>query len=153
MLASVSGVCQLVLSILRLESYLYYLLPFPLVVAALRSGPTACRRTLVSTFFLSLSNDIPNVVGQSNVCVVLLGPPRAVAYVLLYGLVGVTLGILWHLRSPWWVTWPACTASYVAGVFSYVSVAGFFLKEDLFKLITYNVYTTVVGTPSDNSIK
>ena len=54
MLASVSGVCQLLLGILRLDAYMHYLLPFPLVLAAVRSGPAASRKTLVATFFLTI---------------------------------------------------------------------------------------------------
>ena len=87
MLASVSGVCQLVLGILRLDSYMYYLVPFPLVLAALRSGPSASRKTLFATFFLTLGasnlkcsspcfTDCVSVVGSSTcgvLCAVVLG--------------------------------------------------------------------------------
>lgn len=87
MLASVSGVCQLVLGILRLDSYMYYLVPFPLVLAALRSGPAASRKTLIATFFLTLGTsdlgssfhcltECASAVGSSTcgvLCVVVLG--------------------------------------------------------------------------------
>lgn len=144
MLASVSGVCQLVFSILKLDSYLYYLLPFPLVLSALRSGPSASRKTLYATFFLTLGTFLRNGAFWRKAFSVLLGFPRAVSYLLLYGFLGFTLGTLWHQGSPWWLTWPVCTMSYVAGMFSYIYVASFFLKENLFKLVTYNVHTTLV---------
>ncbi|GMH43413.1 hypothetical protein BSKO_11335 [Bryopsis sp. KO-2023] len=124
MLAAVSGMTSLLLTLLKLESYLYYLMPFPLVLASLRSGFKAAQKTLVATFFLMF---------------VLLGPARALTYVLLFGFTGMTLGALWTVPSPWWITFPACTGAYVAGMMGYVCTASFLLRENLFRLVAYNI--------------
>lgn len=58
MLASISGMVTLLLTLLKLESYLFYLLPFPLVLSTLRSGPAASRKTLMATFFLILGEEL-----------------------------------------------------------------------------------------------
>lgn len=39
----------------------------------------------------------------------LLGPARAINYVLAFGVTGFTLGVLWSSLLPWWITLPACT--------------------------------------------
>jgi len=54
MLAAVTALSQFMLGLLRLEGYMYYILPFPLVLASVRSGPAAGRKTLMATFFLML---------------------------------------------------------------------------------------------------
>ena len=55
MLAAVTGLAYTIGHLLRVESYLAYVLPLPLVLAALRSGPAAALKTLTTTFLLLLS--------------------------------------------------------------------------------------------------
>lgn len=52
MLAAVSGLAFTLGSLLRVDSYLGYFLPMPVVVAAMRSGPAAGRKTMTATCFL-----------------------------------------------------------------------------------------------------
>lgn len=54
MLAALSGVGGVVLGLLRLESYMLYILPFPIVLAYLKSGYEAGRQTVTAAFFLLL---------------------------------------------------------------------------------------------------
>lgn len=54
MLAAVGGLAYTLSALLRVQSYLGYLLPLPIVVAAMRSGAAAGRRTMSATAFLLL---------------------------------------------------------------------------------------------------
>lgn len=54
MLAAVGGVVYTLASILKLHSYLGYFQPMPIVVAAMRWGPAAGRKTMTATCFLLL---------------------------------------------------------------------------------------------------
>ena len=54
MLAAVGGVVYTVASILKLQSYLGYFQPMPIVVSAMRWGPAAGRKTMTATCFLLL---------------------------------------------------------------------------------------------------
>lgn len=56
MLAAVGGVVYTVASILKLQSYLGYFQPMPIVVSAMRWGPAAGRKTMTATCFLLLGN-------------------------------------------------------------------------------------------------
>lgn len=54
MLAAVTGLGYTLATILKLEGYLGYVLPLPLVLAAQRRGAAAGRQTLTASFFLLL---------------------------------------------------------------------------------------------------
>lgn len=54
MLAAVGGVVYVLASILKLQSYLGYFQPMPVVVSAMRWGPAAGRKTMTATCFLLL---------------------------------------------------------------------------------------------------
>eukprot|EP00210_Caulerpa_lentillifera_P008796 g8392.t1 len=130
MLAAVSAISQFLLGMLRLESYMYYILPFPLVLSSIRSGPIAGRKTLMATFFLML---------------VIMGPTRALAYVVLFGPVGLGLGHLWHARWPWWFTVPICSAATVVSLFGFLFLLSYLIQENVFKLVIFNVYSVIVS--------
>ncbi len=55
MLAAVSALAYTVGNLLRVEAYLAYVLPLPIVLAALRSGPLAAFKTLTVAVLLLLS--------------------------------------------------------------------------------------------------
>ena len=55
MLAAVTGLAYTVGNLLKLESYLAYILPLPVVLSALRSGPVPAVKTLTVTCLLLLS--------------------------------------------------------------------------------------------------
>ena len=52
MLAAVSGLAFTLASLLRLDKFLGYFLPMPVIIAAMRSGPAAGRKTMTATCFL-----------------------------------------------------------------------------------------------------
>ena len=54
MLAAVGGLAYTLSTLLKLQAYLGYLLPLPVVVAAMRGGAAAGRRTMSATAFLLL---------------------------------------------------------------------------------------------------
>lgn len=54
MLAAVSGLAYTMATLVKLESYLGYFLPMPVIVAAMRSGPASGRKTMTATCFLLL---------------------------------------------------------------------------------------------------
>ena len=55
MLAAVTGLAYTLATLLKLEGYLSYVLPMPVVVAALRSGPGAAVKTCATAFLLLFS--------------------------------------------------------------------------------------------------
>jgi len=55
MLAAVTALAYTVGILLRVEAYLAYILPLPVVLAALRSGPVPAVKTLTTTVLLLLS--------------------------------------------------------------------------------------------------
>ena len=54
MLAAVSGLAYTLATLLKLESYLGYFLPMPVIMAAMRSGPASGRKTMTATCLLLL---------------------------------------------------------------------------------------------------
>lgn len=139
MLAAVSGLAFTLATLLKLENYLGYFLPMPVIVAAMRSGPAAGRKTMTATCFLLL---------------LLLGPIRAVSYVLMHGLLAVCLGALWCWRAHWRVTLLTGSLIRLLGIIGYLVVTSWTLNEDLFSLLLANVYSFLdriaggAGTPS-----
>ncbi|KAL0033970.1 hypothetical protein WJX79_000296 [Trebouxia sp. C0005] len=139
MLAAVSGLAFTLATLLGLESYLGYFLPMPVIVAAMRSGPAAGRKTMTATCFLLL---------------LLLGPIRAVTYFFMHGLLAVSLGALWHWRAHWGITLVTGAITRLLGTLGYLIVTSWTLNEDLFSLLLANVYSLLdriaggSGTPS-----
>jgi hypothetical protein len=64
MLAAVGGLVYTLSTLLKLQAYFGYLLPLPVVVAAMRNGPAAGRRTMSATAFLLLGARPPLLSGQ-----------------------------------------------------------------------------------------
>ena len=52
MFAAMGGLAFSVAAVLKLQGYMGYLLPMPIVLSALRSGPAVARKTAVATAFL-----------------------------------------------------------------------------------------------------
>ena len=73
MLAAVSGLAYTLATLLKLESYLGYFLPMPVIVAAMRSGPASGRKTMTATCFLLLckpTQDVSTSMCPGMSCVV-----------------------------------------------------------------------------------
>ncbi len=60
MLAAASGLSYALATTMHLEGYLGYFLPLPVVLAAMRNGPVAGRKTVTATFFLLLGALLPS---------------------------------------------------------------------------------------------
>lgn len=86
MFAAVSGLAYFLSTSLSIESYFGCFFALPIVISSLRWGVAAGRKTMVATAMLLL---------------VLSGPVKALTYLLMHGLVGVTMGTLWRLRANW----------------------------------------------------
>jgi hypothetical protein len=52
MFAAVGGLAFSIAAVLKLQGYMGYLLPMPIVLSAIRSGPAVARKTTVATAFL-----------------------------------------------------------------------------------------------------
>ena len=55
MLAAVTGLAYTLATLLKLESYLGYFLPLPVIISALQSGPVAGLKTVITAFLLLFS--------------------------------------------------------------------------------------------------
>ncbi|GBF93592.1 hypothetical protein Rsub_06312 [Raphidocelis subcapitata] len=146
MLAAVSGLAFLLSTLLKLDSSLGYFLPLPIVIAACRSGPAAGWSTMMATSFLLL---------------VLLGPLRAVTYILMHGLTAAALGTMWVWRWPWAVSVLVGSVLRMAGQMGYLLLSSFTMNENLFAVMVANVHNLMdrlsasvgaSGAPSDLAI-
>ncbi|KAL4425847.1 hypothetical protein ABPG75_009863 [Micractinium tetrahymenae] len=137
MLAAVSALAYTVGNLLRVESYLAYILPLPIVLAALRSGPLAALKTLTVAVLLLL---------------ILMGPVRAVTYLMVYGVLSLALGIAWAWRLPWTLSVPLGALARVGGYLAYIALSSWVTNENLLMLMLTNVYalldqlSVVLGT-------
>ncbi|KAG1670099.1 hypothetical protein FOA52_013675 [Chlamydomonas sp. UWO 241] len=146
MLAAVSGLAYLVATILKLENTVGYFLPLPVVLAALRSGQAVGWKTMGATAFL---------------LVVLLGPLRAVSYLLLHGLVAATLGSLWSQKVGWTASVAIAALVRLAGQLSYLVLSSVTMNENFFWVVLNNVYSLLdqvsaavgaAGSPSTTAV-
>ena len=81
MLAAVAGLAYTISTLLKLEGYLSYVLPLPVVLSAMRSRPG------------DIATPVQCVVVVFLLLFILLGPVRAVTYVLVYGMLSIALGV------------------------------------------------------------
>lgn len=58
MFAAMTGLAYTIGNLLKLEGYLAYLLPLPIVLSAMRSGPVPALKTLAVAFLLLLSESM-----------------------------------------------------------------------------------------------
>ncbi|GAX78946.1 hypothetical protein CEUSTIGMA_g6386.t1 [Chlamydomonas eustigma] len=146
MLAAVSGLAYLVSTILKIENTVGYFLPLPIVLASMRSGVRSGWKTMSATAFL---------------LVVLLGPLRAVSYLLLHGLVAATLGTLWKLKVGWWTGIAISSLVRMVGQLSYLLLSSVTMNENFFWVILNSVYTMLdqisaavggAGAPSTTAV-
>eukprot|EP00873_Tetraselmis_striata_P020986 jgi/Tetstr1/441250/TSEL_029501.t1 len=126
MLASMTGLAYFMGSVVKLEGYLGYFLPLPIVVSALRWGPATGWRTVVATCCL---------------IAVLLGPVRMLTYFLMHGLLAATLGTLWVKRTPFLVNVFTGAVVRTAGLLGNFCISSWMINENLFTLILNNIYS------------
>lgn len=69
---------------------------------------------------------------------VLLGPVRALNYVLNHGMLACVLGTLWAVKASWWLSIPLGALVRIAAQMAYVSLSSFIMAENLFALMLNN---------------
>lgn len=126
MLAAVSGLAFTLASLLRLDRFLGYFLPMPVIIAAMRSGPAAGRKTMTATCFLLM---------------LILGPFKAVTYLLMHGGQAVCLGSLWRLQANWSVSLTAGSLTRLLGFLGYLVLTSWALNENIYGLLLQNIYS------------
>ncbi len=77
----------------------------------------------------------------------LLGPLRAVTYVLMHGLLAASLGSLWRLRAPWSLSVPIGAVIRMAGQLAYLLLSSVTMNENLFAVLLSNVHALLVSGP------
>ena len=129
MLAAVAGLSYSIAVLLKLEGYLSYVLPLPVVLAAVRGGAKSAIKCLTVAFLLLF---------------IIVGPFRAVAYLLVYGLLSLGLGATFALNLPWSIGVPVSAMARVAGFLAYLSLSSFFTNENLMAITLNNIYAMLV---------
>lgn len=130
MLAAVAGLSYTLAVLLKLEGYLSYVLPLPIVLAALRGGMGAACKSLVVAFLLLF---------------ILVGPFRAVAYFLVYGVLSLAMGATCVLKLPWAIGVPLAAVSRVAGFLTYFALSSFMTNENLMAIMLTNIHALLVS--------
>jgi hypothetical protein len=74
-------------------------------------GPGTARRLRLASTLWHTRMPPPFLPPSPHCCAVLMGPVRAVTYLLVHGLVSITLGTAWALHAPWWASVPAGAAA------------------------------------------
>ncbi|XP_028053823.1 uncharacterized protein LOC114258150 isoform X2 [Camellia sinensis] len=102
-----------------------------------------------------LSNSLAIEVATAMLLLVLSGPVKALTYLFMYGLVGLTMGTLWRLGANWGLSIFFCTIARALGAMGYVLVSSFLIRENILALITINVHaylTYILAALGINSI-
>eukprot|EP00879_Flechtneria_rotunda_P012359 GHRR01012906.1.p1 GENE.GHRR01012906.1~~GHRR01012906.1.p1 ORF type:complete len:280 (+),score=115.70 GHRR01012906.1:215-1054(+) len=130
MLSAVSGLAFLLSTLLKLDNSLGYFLPLPIAIAACRAGVAAAWHTMMATAFLLL---------------VLLGPLRAITYVLMHGMLAAALGSMWVWQWPWLISIPAGAVLRMVGQLGYLVLSSLTMNENLFAVMLANVHNLLVS--------
>jgi hypothetical protein len=126
MLAALAGLSYTFATLLKLEGYLSYVLPLPVVLSSVRSGPKYAIQCVMVIFLLLF---------------ILMGPVRAVTYVLVYGILSIALGVSFSFNSPWGISVPMGAAARLCGQGLYVMVTSWVTNENLLELLISNAHT------------
>ncbi|KAF7132244.1 hypothetical protein RHSIM_Rhsim09G0116200 [Rhododendron simsii] len=140
MFAAVGGLAYFLSTSLSIESYFGCFFALPILISSLRWGVAAGRKTMVATAMLLL---------------VLSGPVKALTYLLMHGLVGVTMGTLWRLKAKWSLSIILCAFVRALGAVGCVLITSFLIRENILKLITVNIHASlsyIVTTVGINAI-
>ncbi|KAF9624768.1 hypothetical protein IFM89_013849 [Coptis chinensis] len=128
------------------QNYFGWFFAFPIVISSMRWGLAAGRKTMVATAMLLF---------------ILSGPVKASTYLLMHGLVGLSMGSSWRLGANWGLSIAMCTAVRAMGAVGYVLISSFLIRENILALITINIHAsltyllTAIGVnavPSMNTI-
>ncbi|XP_037450776.1 uncharacterized protein LOC119321019 [Triticum dicoccoides] len=128
MFASVAGLAYFLSNSLAIENYFSCFFPLPIVISSLRWGLEAGRKTMVATVLLLFT---------------LSGPVKALTYLLMHGVVGLSMGTMWRLETNWIVSIIICAIIRAVGACGYVLVTSFLIRENIFQLITVNIHASL----------
>ncbi|XP_052200311.1 uncharacterized protein LOC127806823 isoform X1 [Diospyros lotus] len=128
MFAAVSGLAYFLSNSLAIENYFGCFFALPIVISSMRWGIAAGRKTMVATAMLLL---------------VLSGPVKALTYLLMHGLVGFTMGMLWRSRANWGLSVFLCACVRALGAVGYVLISSFLIRENILALITVNIHASL----------
>ncbi|KAM7492158.1 hypothetical protein LguiA_035079 [Lonicera macranthoides] len=128
MFAALGGLAYLLSSSLAIENYFGCFFALPIVFSSMRWGMVAGRKTMVATATLLL---------------VLSGPVKALTYLLMHGLLGLTMGSLWRSRASWRVSIPLSAFVRAIGAMGYVVTYSFLIRENILALITINIHASL----------
>ena len=147
MLAALSGLAYLLGTLLKFENTVGYFLPLPIILSSFRSssGSSGWKTMSATTFLL----------------IVLLGPLKALSYLLLHGAVAATLGSLWTKKVGWWVSISASSMVRLLGQLAYLLLSSVTMNENFFGIVLNNVHSMLdqisatigaTGAPSSTAV-
>ncbi|KAK8965526.1 hypothetical protein KSP40_PGU003382 [Platanthera guangdongensis] len=125
---TITGTGYMIRRELSIHNYFGCFFSLPIVISCMRWGLAAGRKTMVATAILLF---------------VLSGPLKATTYLLMHGLVGLTMGSLWRLRLSWGVSLALCSLVRLIGVIGYIMITSFLIRENILNLITINVHASL----------
>ncbi|XP_074383473.1 uncharacterized protein LOC141725014 isoform X2 [Apium graveolens] len=128
MFAALGGLAYILSCSLAIENYFGWFFALPIVFSSMRWGVSSGRKTMVATAILLL---------------VLAGPLKALTYLLMYGLLGLTMGSLWRLRTSWGISVGLTAVARALGAICYVVMYSFLIRENILALITINIHASL----------
>eukprot|EP00240_Pyramimonas_obovata_P006382 CAMPEP_0118925312 /NCGR_PEP_ID=MMETSP1169-20130426/3213_1 /TAXON_ID=36882 /ORGANISM="Pyramimonas obovata, Strain CCMP722" /LENGTH=311 /DNA_ID=CAMNT_0006866565 /DNA_START=78 /DNA_END=1013 /DNA_ORIENTATION=- len=126
MLAAFAGLAYYLGTALRLEAHLGSFLPLPIVIGAARWNPRVAAKVLAVTALL---------------LAILAGLQRAISYVLIHGLMALSLSVLWSMRLPWSVTIPIASVVRSGGMLVSLAISSYLLRENLLAMVAAQMST------------
>ena len=146
MLAALGGLAYLLGSLLKFENTVGYFLPLPIILSSFRSSGSSGWKTMSATTFL---------------LIVLLGPLKALSYLLLHGSVAATLGSLWTMKVGWWASITVSSMVRMLGQLAYLLLSSVTMNENFFGIVLNNVHSMLdqisaavgaTGAPSPSAV-
>jgi hypothetical protein len=77
---------------------------------------------------------------------VLLGPLRAITYVLMHGMLAAALGSMWVWQWPWGLSIISGAVLRMAGQLGYLVLSSLTMNENLFAVMLANVHNLLVSS-------
>ncbi|XP_048135387.1 uncharacterized protein LOC115754962 isoform X2 [Rhodamnia argentea] len=90
-----------------------------------------------------LSNSLSIEVATAVLLLVLSGPLKALTYLLMHGLLGLTIGSLWRLGASWGASIFISTLVRALCAMGYVLISSFLIRENILDLITINLHASI----------
>ncbi|PIN25933.1 hypothetical protein CDL12_01347 [Handroanthus impetiginosus] len=94
----------------------------------MRWGSGAGRKTMVATTVLLF---------------ILSGPVKVITYLLFHGLLGLTMGTFWRLKTSWGASVFPCSLVRARGALSNAVIASYLIRENILALMNFNSSTSI----------